>query len=86
MLNLKSEDCKYDWILCLHPDVLIINEKPILKLLTQELNTNNVFYVNYSLNNKVLCSFDFFIWKPKLLKTNILKYWKESVVSPEYVL
>ena len=86
MLNLKSEDCKYDWVLHMHPDVFIINEGPILKLLTQELNTDNVFYVNYSLNNKVLYSFDFFLWKPKLLNINILKDWRESVISPEYYL
>ena len=86
MLNLKSEDCEYSYVLCLHPDVFIINEEPILKLLTQELNTDNVFYVNYSLNNKVLYSFDMFFFKPRLLKTNILKDWRECVISPEFYL
>jgi hypothetical protein len=86
MLNLKSEDCEYDWVLHMHPDVFIINEGPILKLLTQELNTDNVFYVNYSLNNKVLYSFDMFLFKPRLLKTNILKDWRECVISPEFYL
>ena len=43
MLRLYSSDCKYDLIIHLHPDVFICNEQPILSLLEQELNTDNVF-------------------------------------------
>lgn len=86
MLHLYSSKCQYDYVIHLHPDVFICNEQPILSLLQQELLSDNVFYCNLSLRNVCLYSFDFFIFKPKLLTQNIFKHWQENVHSPEYYL
>ena len=86
MLRLYSSECKYQYIIHMHPDVFICNEQPSLSLLEQELNTDNVFYCNLSLVNPCLYSFDFFIFKPKLLSENIFKNWKENNNSPELYL
>ena len=86
MLKLFSNDCQYQYVIHLHPDVFICNEQPILSLLEQELNSDNVFYCNLSLVDFCLYSFDFFIFKPKLLSENIFKNWQENVNSPELYL
>ena len=39
--------------------------------------------MNLSLNNIILYSFDFFIFKPKLLKENIFNKWINNTKSPE---
>ena len=67
MLKLFSNDCQYNYIIHMHPDVFICNEQPILSLLEKEVNSDNVFYCNLSLVNPCLYSFDCFIFKPKLL-------------------
>jgi hypothetical protein len=66
--------------------VFICNEQPILSLLEQELNNDIVFYCNLSLVNPCLYSFDFFIFKPKLLPINIFENYKENINSPELYL
>ena len=83
MLRLYSSECKYNYIIHMHPDVFICNEQPILSLLEQELNSGNVFYCNWSLVNPCLYSFDCFVFKPTLLTENIFKTWKENVKSPK---
>ena len=35
MLKLFSNDCQYNYIIHMHPDVFICNEQPILSLLEQ---------------------------------------------------
>ena len=62
MLKLFSNDCQYQYVIHLHPDVFICNEQPILSLLEQELNSDNVFYCNLSLVDFCLYSFDFFLY------------------------
>jgi hypothetical protein len=73
MLALHPHDCQYNYVSHMHPDVFICNEQPIVPLLEQELNSDNVFYCNLSLVNPCLYSFDCFIFKPKLSSENIFK-------------
>jgi len=86
MLNLIDENCKYDYVIHLHPDVFITNEKKIMEILNNEFYTNNIFIVNYSTPNINAYSFDFFIFKPKLLKINIFNNYKTWKHSPEEFL
>uniref|UniRef100_A0A6C0ECW7 Uncharacterized protein n=1 Tax=viral metagenome TaxID=1070528 RepID=A0A6C0ECW7_9ZZZZ len=83
-LKLLTPECQYDYVIHMHPDVFITDENNIINLLTNQLETNIIFYVNLSLNDTNLYSFDFFIFKPKLLTFNIFKDWKENTQSPEY--
>jgi len=78
-----DNNCEYDYIIHMHPDVFIINEIPLLNLLTQNINSDIIFYVNLSLNTKLLYAFDFFIFNPNKLKTNIFDKWYNNNNSPE---
>jgi hypothetical protein len=62
----------YDYVINLHPDVFIVDESGIVDLLHANLDNDCVFLVNKSLpDDDRFFSFDFFIFKPKLLKRNI---------------
>mgnify|MGYP000306487027 CR=1 FL=1 len=84
LLKLYSENCEYDYVIHMHPDVFIINETLIVNFLNDQKSISEIiFYVNLSLNNIILYSFDFFIFKPKLLKENIFNKWINNTKSPE---
>lgn len=64
----------YDYVIHTHPDVIIIQDKIIKDLLYENLNNDIAFFTNKSWpNNETRFSFDFFIFKPKLLVNNIFK-------------
>jgi len=68
----------YDYVIHLHPDVFVVNEEPLMKLLDAELSTSNVFLVNNVIpNDSRFYCFDFFIFKPKLLKESIFVNWSD---------
>lgn len=64
----------YDYVLHLHPDVFITDDARIIEILETNLDNDCVFFVNKSRpDDDRFFSFDFFIFKPRLLKTNIFK-------------
>ena len=77
---------EYDYVIHLHPDVFITNEDMIWNHI--EANATNNIEV---LATKCLphfgnhYAFDFFILKPKLLKTNIFSCWNTMTDFPERV-
>ena len=86
--QLQLLESDYDYVIHIHPDVFIIHEKQLLQILYEELNTPTSFIVNRSVpNDDRWFSFDFFIFKPSLLKkTNIFKDWQTWCEWPEYFL
>jgi len=63
---------KYDYVLHFHPDVFITDDQKLLNILNEHKDNDNVFLINHSYPNWYsFFSFDFFIFKPKLLKQNI---------------
>jgi len=82
--NLLSSE--YDYIIHTHPDVFITNESKIIKLLEDELYTDNIFLVTLSLKQINMYAFDFFIFKPNKLNHNIFNYWHNYLNSPEHYL
>jgi len=62
----------YDYVIHLHPDVFIIDDNYLTEVLLENLNNDVVFLVNKSVpHDPKFLSFDFFIFKPKLLTKNI---------------
>jgi len=62
----------YDYVIHLHPDVFMTNEAPIVRLLEDNAENDYVFLVNRSLpDDQRAFSFDFFVFKPRLLTENI---------------
>lgn len=62
----------YDYVIHLHPDVFMTDESVILALLNENIANDCVFFVTRSLSDdERFFSFDFFVFKPKLLKRNI---------------
>jgi hypothetical protein len=62
----------YDYVIHLHPDVFIIDDNYLTEVLLENLNNDVVFLVNKSIpHDPKFLSFDFFIFKPKLLTKNI---------------
>ena len=62
----------YDYVIHLHPDVFMTDEAPIVRLLEENADNDCVFLVNHSLPGDARAfSFDFFIFKPRLLTENI---------------
>lgn len=62
----------YDYVIHLHPDVFITDDTPLLDILLKNKDNDNVFFITKSfMNEESMFSFDFFIFKPKLIKTNI---------------
>jgi len=77
----------YDYVIHLHPDVFIVNEGPLFKLLEEELNTENVFLINSAVpNDSRFYNFDFFAFKPRLLKESIFVNWSNWTGPCEYFL
>ena len=62
----------YDYVIHLHPDVFITDDEYLRDILVNNLYNDTVFFITKSLpSNSSFFSFDFFIFKPKLLTTNI---------------
>ena len=62
----------YDYVIHLHPDVFITDDEYLRDVLVNNLHNDTVFFITKSLpSNSSFFSFDFFIFKPKLLSTNI---------------
>jgi hypothetical protein len=63
----------YDYVIHLHPDVFITDDKELLQVLNDNLENDTIFFITKSVPNHTFFSFDFFIFKPKLLTENIFK-------------
>jgi len=79
---------EYDYVIHLHPDVFITDDAYLTQVLEENLHNDTVFFITKSIpNDDHFFSFDFFIFKPKLLNTNI---FIEELYSfnyyPEYYL
>jgi hypothetical protein len=62
----------YHYVIHLHPDVFITEDAKLMEILTENLENDIVFFITESLPyDPRFFSFDFFIFKPKLLPTNI---------------
>ena len=62
----------YDYVIHLHPDVFITEDTYLTQVLLENLNNDIVFFITKSIPNAPkFFSFDFFIFKPKLLTKNI---------------
>ena len=78
----------YDFIIHIHPDVFIISDLIIEKLLNDEINNDFAFYVNHSINDTEWFSFDMFIFRPKLLSNNIFKskdFYNLDIIPEKYL-
>jgi len=94
----------YDYVIQLHPDVYITNENHIIDILRKHETSNSAFIVNKSIpdykkpeygipKNDEWFSSDFFIFKPKLLPSNVFSLWDKyrdknngKVYIPEHLL
>lgn len=76
----------YDYVIHLHPDVFLTDDSYLLDVLRSNMNNDTVFFVTKSVpDDPRFFSFDFFIFKPKLLTTNIFKEGMYSFTdSPEH--
>lgn len=65
---------EYDYVIHTHPDVIITQDNIIKQVLEENLNNNICFFTSKSWpNDEKRFSFDFFIFKPKLINKNIFK-------------
>jgi len=66
--------CGYDYVIHLHPDVFITDDKYLTEVLEKNKSNDTVFLITKSIpDDSEFFSFDFFIFKPALLKENIFK-------------
>jgi hypothetical protein len=64
----------YDYVIHTHPDVIITRDDIIKKHMEENLENDTCFFITKSVpNDNKFFSFDFFMFKPKLLKNNIFK-------------
>lgn len=65
---------EYDYVIHLHTDVFITDDTYLMEVLNKNLHNDTVFFITKSVpNDSNFFSFDFFIFKPKLLLNNIFK-------------
>lgn len=78
----------YDYVIHLHPDVFITDDQYLKEILTTNIDNNIVFFITKSIpDDYAFFSFDFFIFKPKLLTKNIFAEKLYSFTSsPEHYL
>jgi len=69
---------KYDYVIHLQTDVFILDETKIVEILNQNEKGKEVFICTKSLPDEKFLSFDFFIFKPKMLEKNIFKMWENK--------
>jgi hypothetical protein len=63
---------EYDYVIHLHPDVFITDDFYLKDILVNNLDNDTVFFITKSCpDDDTFFSFDFFIFKPKLLARNI---------------
>ena len=63
---------EYDYVIHLHPDVFITDDLYLTNILTENKDNDTVFFITKSRpDDDDFFSFDFFIFKPKLLDKNI---------------
>lgn len=78
---------EYDYVIHLHPDVFITEDEYLVTILRENLENDTVFFITKSNQDPTFFSFDFFIFKPKLLTTNIfLENLYTFTESPEHYL
>lgn len=79
---------EYDYVIHLHPDVFITDSTNILNILEENYENDTVFFITKSIpNDDLFFSFDFFIFKPKLLNENIfINSLYSFTESPEHYL
>ena len=90
-MNICSE---YDYVIHTHPDVFITRDNDIRQLLEDNLNNDICFLTTKQhsypceIDERLCYDFDFFIFKPKLLQTNIFKsiYFYDYPSAPEEFL
>lgn len=63
----------YDYVIHLHPDVFIVDDQHTINILEENLDNDICFFITQTVNNEKFASFDFFIFKPRLLSGNIFK-------------
>jgi hypothetical protein len=78
----------YDYVIHLHPDVFITDDNYLLTVLQENLDNDTVFFITKSRpKSPTFFSFDFFIFKPNLLRQNIfLENLYTFTESPEEYL
>jgi hypothetical protein len=63
---------EYDYVIHLHPDVFITDDLYLTQVLSNNISNDIVFFITKSIpDDPNFFSFDFFIFKPKLLTKNI---------------
>ncbi len=79
---------EYDYVIHLHPDVFITADVKILDVLRENLDNDVVFFVTRSMpDDERFFSFDFFMFKPRLLTRNIFIDQPHSCTDlPEHCL
>jgi hypothetical protein len=76
---------EYDYVIHLHPDVFITDDLYLKEILINNINNDTVFFITKSNNDDKFFSFDFFIFKPKLLTKNIfIEELYTFTTSPEH--
>lgn len=64
----------YDYVLHMHPDVFMTDEAFLTKLLQDNLTNDIVFFISQTFpDDQAMFAFDFFFFKPRLLKSNIFR-------------
>ena len=78
----------YDYVIHLHPDVFLTDDKYLMDVLVENINNDIVFFITRCFPNDVtMFGFDFFIFKPKLLHKNIfIDELYTFTESPEHYL
>ena len=64
----------YDYVIHCHPDVFLTDETYLVEILRNNISNDKVFFITKSVpHDDKFFSFDFFVFKPKLLPHNIFK-------------
>ena len=76
----------YDYVVHLHPDVYITNPQIFNEILEIYQDSNITFFNTHSYPDDRFYDFDFFIFRPKLLKINIFNQYHNWTEFVEYYL
>jgi hypothetical protein len=79
---------EYDYVIHVHPDVFITDDVYLTEILVNNIDNDTAFFITKSEpNDPKFFSFDFFIFKPKLLTKNIfIEELYTFTSSPEHYL
>jgi hypothetical protein len=62
----------YDYVIHLHPDVFLTDDQYLLQVLQENIDNDTVFFITKCfMHEESMFAFDFFIFKPHLLTSNI---------------